>query len=250
MNDTEKNQICQALATADPANINATCRDILCKRLQWDKQPDRKLRFLLEDIVKTINFPLSYAVSETVVANPHSPDQQSGIRKTAIFAVLALIGIGICLADITFLSVLGVLMATVAGYGIGHSTAPKHIEPVMKQSVVRIATTAESLGREVDSVYDSLICFYKYRQLDGRNIRILAWLQHFYADGATKEEKDSIERLLSLYGYTFRNFAEDNCADFDVYTGNVSFPTTTEPSIYNEDGVAVCKGTAVIPPVG
>lgn len=249
MNDIEKNLICKALATDDPARINAVCRDILTKRLQWDKQPDRKLRFLLEDVVKVISFPLSYSVSETVVEMPNRPNEIYSTVKVTIYAVIALIGIGICFTEIQFISILGAIVSSMGGYGIGRCMASKPSAPVMKKSEVRVTTTSKTLEQEVDSIYGALTRFYKYRQLDGRNIRILTWMQHFYADGASQKEKDGIERLLALYGYTFRNFAEDNSADFEAFTGNVSAPTTTEPAIYNEDNVAVCKGTVVIPSV-
>lgn len=247
MNDNENKLICDALATADITKINAVCRDILLNRLQWDKQPDRKLRFLLEDVVKTISFPLSYEVNETLVDRPKQPHESSFKGKFVLHVVLIILGLGICFANITGLNILGIILAIIGSYGLGCGITPKPIPSVMKKSVIHVTTTAESLGQEVDKIYDILTRFYKYRQLDGRNSRILAWFQHFYADGATQHEKESIERLLALYGYTFCNFTEDNGADFEVNTGNVPTPTTTEPAIYNEDGVAVCKGTVVIP---
>lgn len=249
MNDNEHKLICDALAAADITKINAVCRDILLNRLQWDKQPDRKLRFLLEDVVKVISFPLSYNINETLVDSPKQPHESAFKGKFALYAVLIIIGLGIYFADITCLNILGIILAIVGGYGIGCGITPKPTPSVMKKSVLHVTTTAKSLEREVDNIYNVLTSFYKYRQLDGRNSRILAWLQHFYADGATQQEKESIERLLALYGYTFCNFTEDNGADFEVNTGNVSAPTTTEPAIYNEDGVAICKGTAVIPTI-
>lgn len=249
MNDKERDLIRGALATANAYKINAVCRDILSKRLQWDNQPDRKLRFLLEDVVKVISFPLSYEVREMPSENSNRQDGNSFKGIIAIYTFLIIIGIGVCFADITCLSILGVILAIFGGYGIGRGYTPKPIAPDIKKSALRVTTTAESLEREIDNIYASLIRFYKYRQLDGRNNRILAWLQHFYADGATLPEKESIERLLALYGYSFRNFTEDNGVDFEVNTGNVSVPTTTEAAIYNEDGVAVCRGTAVIPSV-
>lgn len=249
MNDNEKSLIRDALATADPNKINKVCRDILSKRLQWDNQPDRKLRFLLDDVVKAISFPLSYDIGETICEKPQNTSESSSTGKVAIYGVIALIGIGISFISSTFINIIGAFLVIIGSFGIGRATASKPVDSVMKKSIIRINTSTESLEREVDDIYAALTRFYKYRQLEGRNIRILTWLQHFYADGATQQEKESIERLLALYGYAFRDFAKDNCADFEVYNGKVSASSTTEPAVYNEEGVAVCKGTAVIPSV-
>lgn len=233
MTDKELNSIVSALTSVDPqAEVDKACKKILCDRLQWDKQPDRTLRFLLEDIVNSMVFPICPEVGEILV-----PD----FRKAAAFGTLAAMGLCATMSREPLVRFLGGVAAAVGGFKLCTS--------LRKTEKTVTLPSPEEISARVDAIYAALTRFYDYRQLDGRNIRILIWLQHLYTEDKNGELRASITRLLDLYGYKFVNMTSENSSDFDVNTGNVSSPVTTEPAIYNDKGVAVCKGTAVIPKV-
>ena len=231
MTEKELNTLESALASTDPqAEINKACKKILCDRLQWDKQPDRTLRYLLEDVVNSMDFPIYPDEREILVPN---------VRKALAFGSLTVAGLCFTMSCKPLVRLLGGVAATVGGFKLSKSL--NNVEkPVTFPS-------SEEIGGRVDAVYAALSRFYVYRQLDGHLIRILVWLQHLYSEDKSGELRASITRLLDLYGYKFVNMTPENSSDFEINKGNVSTAVTTEPAIYNDKGFAVCRGTAVIP---
>lgn len=233
MTENELNSIALALASNDPqVNVNSACKKIICDRLQWDKQPDRTLRFLLEDVVNSMDFSATPQVEEIIVPN---------IWNSVAFGSLTFAGMCSTVARKPLVRLIGGIAAAVGAF--------KLCENLRNTKKTVIYPTPEEIGVQIDTVYATLTKFYDYHQLDGRLNRILVWLQHLYSEDKSGELRASITKLLNLYGYKFVNMTTENSADFDINTGNVTSPITTEPAIYNDKGFAVCRGTAVIPKV-
>lgn len=231
MTEKELNSIASALASNDPqVNVNSACKKIICDRLQWDKQPDRTLRFLLEDVVNSMDFFATPQVEEIVVPN---------IWNSVAFGSLTFAGMCSTVARKPLVRLIGGIAAAVGAF--------KLCKNLRNTKKTVIYPTPEEIGVQIDTVYATLTKFYDYHQLDGRLNRILVWLQHLYSEDKSGELRASITKLLNLYGYKFVNMTTENSADFDINTGNVTSPITTEPAIYNDKGFAVCRGTAVIP---
>lgn len=233
MTEKELNSLELALASTDSqTNVDKACKKILCDRLQWDKQPDRTLRFLLEDVVNSMVFTINPKEEEIPAPN---------IRESVAYGSLALAGLCGTTARKPYVRLLGGMAAVVGGFKLCKSLG--------KTEKTIVLPSAEEIGDRIEAVYAALTRFYDYRQLDGRLIRILTWLQHLYSEDRSGELRASITRLLNLYGYSFVDMTADNSADFEVNMGNVATAVTTEPAIYNDKGIAVCRGTAVIPKV-
>lgn len=244
MNEKEIAIISRAMASADPQEeVNKSCREILALRLQWDQQPDRKLRFLLENIVKELNFPLRYSI----VGNMPGPDRD--LIRTAdskeLLGYGAAVITGLCAATSknAFLSLLGGTLSAVGGYGLCRTLSSAAIDRLE----LKVITTPREIVESMDQAYQALTSLYSYRQLEGRNIKILNWFQHLYAEDSSEKMHADLSRLLGQYGYSFVDFTPERSADFEISNGNVEKPLTTEPAICNEKGTVVCKGTAVIP---
>lgn len=244
MKDTERALLREALATGNADTVNKACRNILRTRLQWDDQPDRKLRFLLEDIAAKISFPLSFSiVTPPVREEPSNPN----MMNVALWAVLALAGLCVCIWGSLGLGIAGFCLGALGGFGMGKTLNGAKRMPSVEPSL-RVTTTAEELEKEVEEIYAALTGLYHYRQLEGRLISILNWFQHSYSDENTTEEtRKGIRKLLAQFGYEFVDFTPERSPDFELNMGNVNQPLTTEPAIINGEGTAVCKGTAVLP---
>lgn len=233
MTEKELNYIESSLVSANPQdNVDKVCKKILCDRLQWDKQPDRTLRFLLEDVVNSMDFPITPEEKEMIVPN---------IRNSVAFGLLTVAGFCSIITRKPVVRLLGGIAAAVGAF--------KLCESLRNPEKTVTYPSAEEIGVRVDNVYSALTKFYDYRQLDGHFKRILVWLQHLYSEDKYGELRASITRLLDNYGYKFVNMTTENSADFEVNTGNVTTTVTTEPAIYNDKGFAVCRGIAVIPKV-
>lgn len=244
MTETEIKIISGALESANPQyEVNKACREILSLRLQWDKQPDRRLRFLLEDIVMKMEFPLQYAVDRKEVGLYRDLIDLSDRRELLGYAGAAVTGLLAVTARNSFVRFLGGSLAALGGYGVCKTLA----NAAMEKTRLVVISTPEEIGEEVDKAYEALTALYDYRQLEGRNIRILTWFQKLYSNEVSDEMKVDISRLLDQFGYKFVEFSPERSADFEASSGNVEKPLTTQPAIINEAGSAVCKGMVVLP---
>jgi hypothetical protein len=241
MTEKEYSIIQSALNSSCSADqFSLVCRQVILQRLKWDNQPDRNLRFLLEDVVNTLCFPLS--------CQPDDDKQHIKYAKEVNYekAIIggSLIGIGLLSSIFSkrlLFRFLGGISSVLGGYELKNSISKVSIN---KSAYCKISK--EEVGAQIDSVYESLSKFYQYRQLEGRNIKILRWFQNMYADDKIGDLRGSISKLLGQFGYRFVEYAPEISADFELSSGNVENPITTEPAIFNENGV-VCKGTVVLP---
>lgn len=243
MTEKETDLLRQALESDRPKeSVNEQCRQILCERLQWDDQPDRELSYLLQNIVKSLYFPLSYKLvsEDDTMHRPTSKD------KRWLLAAIILVGVIANLSDSMVMRILGLLVALVGGYALGAKILrPMPASPARTRLIIE--TTADMLAEQIDSVYATLTAFYRYHQLDNRHIQLMRWLQDYYAECSSVKDKERLARLLGSYGYEFVEFSHESINYFDVFESKVEAPTTTVPAIINKYKVCVCKGSAVMP---
>jgi hypothetical protein len=243
MTETEYSQIEQALDNvSSEGNLDDVCQKILLNRLRWADQPDRKLRHLLEDVVKTMKFPLK---TEAKMVDDSLSVSANNETIKIVSCVIAFI-IGICMVTLApvFVRIAGGILSAIGGYSLNNVLLHRKLTTAAE---IKVTTTVKDICNEIDSIYEVLSKFYQYRQLEGRQIKILMWFQHHYSECKDRNIQDSISKLLVQFGYRFVEYVPEISADFEINSGNVKEPVTTEPAIYNEQDSVVCKGTAVIP---
>lgn len=246
MNEKEHQLIISALKSSNPTNsVRRAGIKILTDRLQWDSQPDRQLRFLLENVVKNTQFEVEYKLLHAEL----SPDSNGkGFSLTNIIMFVVLVGLGLYFvsSESDILSLIGGLMCGIGGYGISRAYNKKKVDGTASPRLV-VTTTASQIGEQIDAIYTSFTAFYKYRQLEGRQKDVLLWFQQLYRKTDSEDLRESISELLAQYGYSFEMFSEARSVDFELHGGNVEVPKTTVPAIINDEGLLICKGVAVIP---
>lgn len=243
MTEKETDLLRQALKSDQPKErVDEQCRRILCERLQWDDQPDRELSCLLQNIAKSLHFPLNYKIVSETDAVPAQPAN----GKLWMFAAIVLVGIIANLSDSMVMRIVGLIAILAGGYALAAKTLP-HRPASSTSTRLIIETTPDSLGEQIDSVYATLTAFYRYHQLDNRHIQLMRWLQDYYAECSSVKDKDRLARLMRSYGYEFVEFSHECINYFDVFESKVEAPTTTVPAIINKYKVCVCKGSAVMP---
>lgn len=202
---------------------------------------DYPLRLLLKDLIKSIQLPLHYQAidTETVEQEPTHGKSKIAYYFLAIVALL-LIPLG------SFWALLAGILTLFAGYLIGKTAAPQ--PNIHKDTKWVVSTTVEEISSQLDSAYDHISQFYTYRQLEGKYIDILKWLQRQYSESEDDDFKKSIAKLANRYGYTFYEFSENDFECFESSTAHVDAPTTTLFAIINtKSNKLICKGHVVLP---
>lgn len=241
MTNQEIEKLSCALSTnATQEDVNKVCQSILSDRLIYDDM-DYPLRLLLKDLIKSIQLPLHYQAveTETVEQKPTHSKSKIAYYFLAIVALL-LIPLG------SFWALLAGILALFAGYLIGKTAAP--LPNTHKDTKWVVSTTVEELSSQLDSAYNHISQFYSYRQLEGKYIDVLKWLQRQYSESEDENFKKSITKLANRYGYTFYKFSEKDFECFESSTAHVDVPTTTLYAIINtKSNKLICKGHVVLP---
>lgn len=225
-------------------DVTQLCRMILKERISDIGFYDSILQEKLMEIMSVICFPLKFAMKEQHFSGEFNKKRHNS-SALIMWVVLGFLGLALSVFSIGFVSLLGGILLCTTGFGLKSALSPKQEQPVT--SLV-CASTVPELMAEIDVLYKKVLALLNHNQLEGRNKRVLLWLQRLYSDPDDDKFKREILKLVTALGYEFVEYDKAYSENFEVSDANVSEVMTTEYALRNKaTGVFVLPGVVVFP---
>ena len=221
--------------------IEKLCKQIVKERVDMYSSYDPILQEAVDDLLSELSIPIKKSTAFKKSKN----EKQRNIPLATLSLLTG--GFGLCLlgAKSTFIRFIGGAFCLTTGFGLKSALSPKQEQPVT--SLV-CASTVPELMAEIDVLYKKVLALLNHNQLEGRNKRVLLWLQRLYSDPDDDKFKREILKLVTALGYEFVEYDKAYSENFEVSDANVSEVMTTEYALRNKaTGVFVLPGVVVFP---
>lgn len=220
------------------------CQSILNNRLQHVENIDYSLRLLLKGVINGMDFPLRYKTIKVDVGEKQNVSSAQNKRKIA-YACLIIIAL-LLLPLGSWKAIVAGVVILITSYLMEQLSTRSH--KTHKESKLVLATTIEELSNNIDAAYTQISKFYDYRQIEGKYIDFLIWLQRQYSESEDENFKKSITKLANRFDYSFCEYSDELCECFETSTAHVDSPVTTLYAVMNsKSNKVICKGFVVFP---